>query len=80
MKKCILNHQWAFLHVFLHSSSLPTYFAEEIPYDQYQTAYHAGYYEQNPVVASQYEGDDNVLNFLSNYAVTEKQSFDDVSI
>ena len=56
-----------------------TYFVEEIPYDQYQTAYHAGYYEQDPV-ASQYEGEDNVLNFLSNYAVTEKQSFDDVSI
>ena len=53
-------------------------FAEEIPYDQYQTAYDtSGYYEQD-ATATQY--DNEALNFLSNFAVSEKQSFDDVSI
>merc|ERR1711994_283359 len=53
-------------------------YQEEIPYDQYQTAYDtSGYYEQD-ATATQY--DNEALNFLSNFAVTEKQSIDDMTM
>merc|ERR1712038_1570312 len=53
-------------------------YQEEIPYDQYQTAYDtSGYYEQD-ATATQY--DNEALNFLSNFAVAEKQSIDDMTM